>query len=151
MSSTLESKICTITAGIKKSKSIIKKKKKNDKIVRSAKTKLIVEVLISKALIDSYIINHRWHCHFVFWPESIAAPCGTDNFGNLDLQIAGKQPFTSLFCNKILIVFFLALLLRTGAKRPQKLNAWLYPGHPLLWNSEKGEAMMHVGSTLNNQ
>ena len=42
--------------GIKKYKSIIKKKKKHDKIVLLAKYKLnTVEVLISKALIDSVI------------------------------------------------------------------------------------------------
>ena len=53
------STICAVTAGIKKCKSIIKtKKKKHDKIVLLAKTKLnTIEVLISKALIDSYI-NH---------------------------------------------------------------------------------------------
>ena len=48
-----------ITAGIKKYKSINKKKrKKHDHIVLLAKTKLnSIEVLISKALIDLYI-NH---------------------------------------------------------------------------------------------
>ena len=48
-------KICVITAGIKKYRSIIKKKKKKlDKIVLLAKSKLnSIEVLISKALIDS--------------------------------------------------------------------------------------------------
>ena len=52
-------KICAITAGIKKYKSIIKKrKKKHDKIVLLTKSKLNrIEVLISKALIDS-VINH---------------------------------------------------------------------------------------------
>ena len=52
-------KICKITAGIKKYKSIIKKKKKkHDKIVLLAKSKLnSIEVLISKALIDS-VISH---------------------------------------------------------------------------------------------
>ena len=50
-------KICTITAAIKKYKSIIKKKKKkHDKIVLLAKSKLNnIEVLTSKALIDSVI------------------------------------------------------------------------------------------------
>ena len=50
-------KICTISAGIKKYKSIIKKKKKKyDKIVFLARSKLnSVEVLISKDLIDSNI------------------------------------------------------------------------------------------------
>ena len=49
-------KICAITAVIKKYKSIIKKKKKHDKIVLLGKDKLnTIEVLISKALIDSYI------------------------------------------------------------------------------------------------
>ena len=48
-------KICVITAGIKKFRSIIKKKKKKlDKIVLLAKSKLnSIEVLISKALSDS--------------------------------------------------------------------------------------------------
>ena len=58
-SSAKELKICAITAGIKKYKSIIKKKKKkHDKIVLLAKSKLnSIEVLISKALIDS-VISH---------------------------------------------------------------------------------------------
>ena len=49
--------ICEIIAGIKKYKSIIKKKKKtDDKIVLLGKDNLnTIEVLISKALIDSYI------------------------------------------------------------------------------------------------
>ena len=52
-------KICAITAEIKKYKSIIKKKKKkHDKIVLLAKSKLnSIEVLISKALINS-VISH---------------------------------------------------------------------------------------------
>ena len=53
-------KICAITAGIKNYKSIIKKKKKKyDKIVFLAKSKLNKkEVLFSKALIDS-VISHE--------------------------------------------------------------------------------------------
>ena len=56
-SSAMGLKICAITAGIKKYKSIIKKKKKkHDKIVFLAKSKLnSIEILISKALIDSNI------------------------------------------------------------------------------------------------
>ena len=52
-------KICAITAAIKTCKSIIKKKKKrHDKIVLLPKSKLNrIEVLISKALIDS-VISH---------------------------------------------------------------------------------------------
>ena len=52
-------KICAITAGIKKYKSIIKKKKKgHEKIVLLAKSKLnSIEVLISETLIDS-VISH---------------------------------------------------------------------------------------------
>ena len=51
--------ICGITAGIKQYKSIIqKKKKKHDRIVLLGKDKLnTIEILISKALIDS-CINH---------------------------------------------------------------------------------------------
>ena len=49
--------ISAITPGIKKYKSMIKKKKKkHDKVVLLAKTKLIsIEILISKALIDSNV------------------------------------------------------------------------------------------------
>ena len=56
-SSAVGLKICAITAGIKKYKSIIKENKnKNDKIALLQKTKWdTIEVLISKALIDSYI------------------------------------------------------------------------------------------------
>ena len=52
-------KLCAITAGIKNYKSIIKKeKKKLDKTVLLAQSKLNnIEVLISKALIDS-VISH---------------------------------------------------------------------------------------------
>ena len=52
-------KLCATTAGIKKYRSIIKKKKrKYDKTVLLAKSKLnIIEVLISKDLIDS-VISH---------------------------------------------------------------------------------------------
>ena len=58
-SSVVGFKICALTAGIKKCKSIIKKKKKkHDKIKVLAKSKLnSLEVLISKALIDS-VISH---------------------------------------------------------------------------------------------
>ena len=55
MSSVIRLKIRAITAGITKYESIIKKKKKeHDKIVLLAKSKLnTIEVLTSKALIDS--------------------------------------------------------------------------------------------------
>ena len=55
-------KICVITTGIKKYKSIIKKKKeKNDKMVFSARLKLkSIKVLISKDLIDSCISHDRF-------------------------------------------------------------------------------------------
>ena len=61
-STAMELKICTITAGIKKYKSIIKKnKKKHDKIVLLEKSKLNSrEILISKALIDSVIIHDEF-------------------------------------------------------------------------------------------
>ena len=56
-SSAIVLKICAIAAGIKKCKSIIKKKKKkHDEIALLAKSKLnTIEVLISKAVIDSNI------------------------------------------------------------------------------------------------
>ena len=55
-------KICTINAGIKMYKSVIKKeKKKHDKILLLGKDKLnTVEVLISKALIDLYISHDKF-------------------------------------------------------------------------------------------
>ena len=54
MSSTIELKICLVAALIKKCKSVIKKKKKkHDKVVFSATSKLnLIEVLISKTLVD---------------------------------------------------------------------------------------------------
>ena len=57
-SSTVGLNSCAIATRIKKYKSIIKKKKnKHDKIVLLAKSKLnSIEVLISKALIDSVLI-----------------------------------------------------------------------------------------------
>ena len=56
-SSAVGMKICTITVGIKKFKSVIrKKKKKHNRIVLLGKSKLdTIAVLLSKALIDSYI------------------------------------------------------------------------------------------------
>ena len=64
MSSAIGLKICAIATGVKKYKSVIKKnKKKLDKIVLLAKSKLnSIEDFISKALIDSNI-NHD---EFVF-------------------------------------------------------------------------------------
>ena len=61
-SSAIGLKICVITAGIKKYKSIIKKKKKTyDKIILLAKSKLnSIEVLISKPLIDSNISHEEF-------------------------------------------------------------------------------------------
>ena len=57
-SSAVGIKICAITGRIKKYKSIIKKKRKHDKILLLGRDNLnTIEVLISKALIDSYI-NH---------------------------------------------------------------------------------------------
>ena len=50
-----------ITAGTKKYKSIIQKEKKHNKIVLLAKNKLnVIEVLISKALIDSNISHDEF-------------------------------------------------------------------------------------------
>ena len=55
--------ICAIIAGIKKYKSIIKKKqKKHHKLALLGKDKsnIIIEILISKALIDSYISHDEF-------------------------------------------------------------------------------------------
>ena len=62
MSSATGLKICAIAAGIQKYKSIIKKKKKkHDKIVLLAKSKLnSIEVLTSKTLIDSNISHDEF-------------------------------------------------------------------------------------------
>ena len=62
MSSAVGLKIYTITARIKKYKLITKKrKKKHDKIVLLGKTKLeTIEVVISKALMDSYISHDNF-------------------------------------------------------------------------------------------
>ena len=61
-SSAVGIKICAITAGINKYKSIIKKKKKkHDKIVLLGKDKLnTIQVLISKHLIDSYVSHDEF-------------------------------------------------------------------------------------------
>ena len=61
-SSAVGIKICATTAGIKKYKSITKEqKKKHDKIVMLQIAKLdITEVLMSKTLIDSYIIHDEF-------------------------------------------------------------------------------------------
>ena len=61
-SSVIGLKICTITARIKKYKSIIKKKKKkHDKIVFLANSKLnSIEVVLSKVLIDSNISHDEF-------------------------------------------------------------------------------------------
>ena len=76
VSSSVWLKICVIAAGIKKYKSIItKKRKKHDKIILIAKYKLnSIEVLISKALIDSNvnwlnvnISNIDWISWFKSW------------------------------------------------------------------------------------
>ena len=57
-SSAIGLKICAITAGIEKYKSLIKKKKKHDKTLLLAKSKLnSTEVLFSECLIDS-VISH---------------------------------------------------------------------------------------------
>ena len=57
----LRLKICAITAGIEKYKSIIKKRRVHDKIVFLAKTKSnTMEVLISKALIDPCISHDEF-------------------------------------------------------------------------------------------
>ena len=55
-------KICTITAGIKKYNSIMKKKKKkNNKIVLIGKDKLnTIDVLISKSLMNLYISHDEF-------------------------------------------------------------------------------------------
>ena len=62
VSSAVGIKTCAITAGIKKYKLIIKKKKKkHDKIVLLGKDELnTIEVLISKVLIDCYISHDEF-------------------------------------------------------------------------------------------
>ena len=62
MISAVSIKICTIPAVIKKSRWFVKKKKKkHDKIVLLGKDKsTTIEVLISKALIDSHISHDEF-------------------------------------------------------------------------------------------
>ena len=62
MNSAVGIKLCAITAGIKKHKLFIKKKKSNhDKVVLLGKNKLnTMKVLISKALIDLYISHNEF-------------------------------------------------------------------------------------------
>ena len=60
-SSAIGLKICAVTAGIKKHKSIIKKKIKNkrNKLVLLTKSKLNrIQVLVSKSLIEFILINN---------------------------------------------------------------------------------------------
>ena len=73
INSAIELKICVITAGIKKYKSIIRKEKKeHDKIVLLAKSKLkSVEVLISKALIDDFFLTNDVLIEFYDMKEEI--------------------------------------------------------------------------------
>ena len=61
-SSEIGLKVCAVAAGIKKYQVIFQKeKKKHDKIVLSAKSKLnSIEVLISKALINSVISHDKF-------------------------------------------------------------------------------------------
>ena len=61
-SSAVGLKICAITAGIKKCKSIIKNKRRNHgKIILFTKNKLnIIEVSIFRTLIDSYISHDEF-------------------------------------------------------------------------------------------
>ena len=60
-SSAVGIKVLAVTAGIKKYKSAIKKKKKHDKIMLLGKDKLnTIELLISKALIDSDISHDEF-------------------------------------------------------------------------------------------
>ena len=71
MSSLIGLKICAIPAAIKKYKSIIKKKKKKyNKIVLLAKSKLdSIEVLISKALINSVISHDQFVSIYIVLKE----------------------------------------------------------------------------------
>ena len=60
-SSAIGLRMCAITAGIKKYKSIIKKKKKHYKMVFLAKSTLNgIELLISKVLTDSNISHYEF-------------------------------------------------------------------------------------------
>ena len=53
--------MCAITTGIKNYKLLTKKKKKHDKLVLVAKTKLNrIEVLVSRDLIDSFISHEEF-------------------------------------------------------------------------------------------
>ena len=61
-SSAVGIKICANSAGIQKYKSTMKNKRQNDKIVFLGKDKLnTIAVMISKALINSYIGHNELH------------------------------------------------------------------------------------------
>ena len=64
MSSAIGLKVCAIIAGIKKHKSIIKKKKKkHDKVILLAKTKLnSIEDLISRAWVCVSVKAKKYEC-----------------------------------------------------------------------------------------
>ena len=72
-SSAIALEICAIAAGIKKYKSIIKKKKnKHNKTILSAKYKLnSIEVLISKVLIDSNISQDEFNKYSIIMISAI--------------------------------------------------------------------------------
>ena len=82
-------KICAINTRIKKCKSIVKKKKKkHDKIVLIGKNELnTIEVLISKALIDSYISHDKF----------VAVSNVLREYNEMEEKI--KNPETSVECN----------------------------------------------------
>ena len=86
-SSAIGLKICAITAPIKKHKSTIKKKKKkHDKSVLSAKSKFsCIEILISKALIDSNISHDKFFLINFVLKEfyDIKIPIKNENLNNL--------------------------------------------------------------------
>ena len=68
-SSAVRLQICAITAAIRKYKSVISNKKKmHEKLVLFANTKLnSIEVLISRALIDSYISHDEFFFNILIY------------------------------------------------------------------------------------
>ena len=94
--STVGIKICAISVWIKNYKSVIKKnRKKHDKIVLLAKTKLItIKILVSKALMNSYI-NHD---------EYVSVNNVLREYDEMTEEIKILENYLFLFWSRLLII-----------------------------------------------
>ena len=111
----LQIEICAIIEWIKKYKSIIKEKKKHDKIVLVGKTKLnAIAILVSKALIDSCIS----HDEFVSVNNMLR------EYNEMKEEIKKSWNFCGIYYVKAIETVSSALrkILRTKIQVLQKLN-----------------------------